>query len=118
MKRLTERERTWVGTGISKKPMVDDAHLKSHLTEHASMLITKLAYLEDAEEDGRLIVLPCKTVWFIADKGTEYAMVMQKPIEYLDLYEISKIDKGGRHYSTKETAELALLKMRRDNLNV
>ena len=56
MVRLTKRERNGTGVGISKKPLVDE----NHLTEYASMIITKLADYEDADENNRVIFLPCK----------------------------------------------------------
>lgn len=68
----------------------------------------KLAEYENAEEEGRLVVLPCNTVWFILDQNSPYAMVMPRSIEDLCLHEINKIDKDGRYWSSKEKAEKAL----------
>lgn len=67
--------------------------------------IDKLGHYETEEEQGLLIHLPCKTVYFIVDKGTKFAMVMQKSIDDLKIYEIKNIDKDGRYWSTKEKAE-------------
>lgn len=66
----------------------------------------KLGELEDAEEDGRLVVLPCGTVYFIHNKA-----IRTKSILDLLLWEIDGIDKGGEHWSTREKAEKALKEM-------
>ena len=71
----------------------------------------KLAAYEDAEEQGLLLRLPCNKVWFICDKGTEYATVMSKDIDDLTGYEVRKIDRDGRYWSTKEKAEAKLAEM-------
>lgn len=71
----------------------------------------KLKDIEDAEEQGLLLRLPCKVVWFICDKGTKYATVMSKSINDLTVYEIRKIDKDGRYWSSKKKAEAKLAEM-------
>lgn len=71
----------------------------------------KLAAYEDAEEQGLLLRLPCNEVWFICDKGTKYATVMSKSINDLTVYEIRKIDKDGRYWSSKKKAEAKLAEM-------
>ena len=68
--------------------------------------IKKLAEYETAEEDGRLVVLPCGTVYFIHNKA-----IRTKSILDLLLWEIDGIDKGGEHWSTREKAEKALKEM-------
>lgn len=68
----------------------------------------KLATFEDMEEQGRIVKLPCKTVYNIVDKGTKYATVMSKDIKDLTLYDIEGIDKKGYYFSTKEKAERAM----------
>ena len=73
--------------------------------------IDKLAEYETAEEEGRLVVLPCDTVYFICDKGTKDAHVRTKSILDLLLWEIDGIDKGGEYWSTREKAEKALKEM-------
>lgn len=65
----------------------------------------KLADYEDAEEQG------FNDVWFICDKGTKYATVMSKSINDLTVYEIRKIDKDGRYWSSKKKAEAKLAEM-------
>lgn len=71
----------------------------------------KLAAYEDAEEHGLILRLPCNEVWFICDKGTKYATVMSKSINDLTVYEIRKIDKDGRYWSSKKKAESKLAEM-------
>ena len=66
----------------------------------------KLAEYETAEKDGRLVVLPCGTVYFIHNKA-----IRTKSILDLLLWEIDGIDKGGEHWSTREKAEKALKEM-------
>lgn len=69
--------------------------------------LQKMGKFEDAEEDGRLLILPCKTVYFIVDKNTKYATVMSKDIRNLSLFEIEGIDVNGYYFSTREKAESA-----------
>ena len=69
-------------------------------------IIDKLAEYETAEEEGRLVVLPCGTVYFIHNKA-----IRTKSILDLLLWEIDGIDKGGEHWSTREKAEKALKEM-------
>ena len=73
--------------------------------------IEKLAAYEDAEEQGLILRLPCNEVWFICDKGTKYATVMSKSINDLTVYEIRKIDKDGRYWSSKKKAEAKMAEM-------
>ena len=74
----------------------------------------KLGELEDAEEEGRLVVLPCDTVYFICDKGAKDAHVRTKSILDLLVYDINGIDKDGRYWSVKEEAEKALKEMNKN----
>ena len=75
----------------------------------------RLANREQAEEQGLLLRLPCNEVWFICDKGTKYATVMSKSINDLTVYEIRKIDKDGRYWSSKKKAEAKLAEMEGDS---
>ena len=100
MERLTKKERNWNGTGISKEPLTE----ATCLTEYASKILTKLADYEDAEEDGRLIILPCNIVWTITDVGKKYAGIVPRFIQELTLYEIYGIDECGKDFSSKEAA--------------
>lgn len=77
----------------------------------------KLGEYEDLEEQGRLIKLPCKYVWFIVDKNSpEYATVMGKPITDISIYEVFNIDKNNcKYYSTRDAAEAKLKELRCNN---
>lgn len=77
----------------------------------------KLKEYEDLEEQGRLIKLPCEDVYYIVDiNNPRYAMVMQRPIRELAIYEIEDIDKNGcKYFSTKEKAEAKLKELRGSN---
>ena len=64
MERLTRKERTRTGSGVSKEPLIDRDF--DRLSEYCINILTKLADYEDLEEQGRLIKLPCKVgdvVW-------------------------------------------------------
>lgn len=74
--------------------------------------INKLAEYEALEGQGQLLKLPCRTVWFICDKNTEFATVMSKPIRDLCIYEIEGIDKKGYYWSSEEKAEAELKRIK------
>lgn len=78
----------------------------------AGQAIDKLAEYENAEKEGRLVVLPCDTVYFIWDKSSGISHVRAKSILDLSLREILGIDKDGRYWSVKEEAEKALENMK------
>lgn len=73
--------------------------------------LNKLAEYETAEEDGRLVVLPCDTVYFIWNKSSGISHVRAKSILDLYLHEILGIDRDGRYWSAREEAEKALKEM-------
>lgn len=73
--------------------------------------LKKFKEYEDLDEQGLLLRLPCNKVWFICDKGTEYATIMSKDIDDLTGYEVRKIDRDGRYWSTKEKAKAKLAEM-------
>lgn len=77
-------------------------------------MVKKLANYEDLEEQGKLVKLPCKDVYFIVDiNNPKYAMVMKRPIRELAIYGIEDIDKEGcKYFSTKEKAEAKLKELR------
>lgn len=79
--------------------------------------LRKLKDYEDLEEQGRLIKLPCKDVYFIVDiNSPRYAMVMKRPIRELAIYEIESIDKENcKYFSTEEKAEAKLKELRCNN---
>lgn len=110
MERLTENKRNSDGTGVSKQSLIDRPG-KGYPSNYARSIVTRLAELEDLEEQGRLLRLPCNEVWFICDKGTKYATVMSKSINDLTVYEIRKIDKDGRYWSSKKKAEAKMAEM-------
>lgn len=75
-------------------------------------IIDKLAEYETAEDEGRLVVLPCDTVYFVWNKSSGISHVRAKSILDLSLHEILEIDKDGRYWSVKEEAEKALKEMK------
>ena len=81
------------------------------MTRWAEKAKEKLAEYETADEDGRLVVLPCDTVYFIWNKSSGISHVRAKSILDLSLHEILGIDKDGRYWSVKEEAEKALKEM-------
>lgn len=68
----------------------------------------KLGELEDAEDEGRLVALPCDTVYFIYVNKNGRAHVRAKSILDLYLHEILGIDRDGRYWSAREEAEKSL----------
>ena len=68
----------------------------------------------DLEEQGRLVKLPCKDVYYIVDiNNPKYAMVMKRPIRELAIYDIENIDKENcKYFSTEEKAEAKLKELR------
>lgn len=79
--------------------------------------LTKFKEYQQLEEQGRLIKLPCKDVYFVADiNEPKYAMVMKRPIRELAIYEIESIDKENcKYFSTEEKAEAKLKELRGEN---
>ena len=77
-------------------------------------VIDKLAEYEDLEEQGGLIKLPCKDVYFIVDANNpKYALVMRRSVRELAICEIEKIDKKDcKYFSTEEKAEAKLKELR------
>lgn len=74
----------------------------------------KLREYETAEEEGRLVALPCDTVYFIYVNKNGRAHVRAKSILDLLVYDINGIDKDGRYWSVKEEAEKALKEMKKN----
>lgn len=72
---------------------------------------------QQLEEQGRLVKLPCKDVYFIVDiNNPKYAMVMKRPIRELAIYEIEDIDKENcKYFSTEKKAEEKLKELRCGN---
>ena len=92
----------------------EDGYERVSIWTKNQQLIDKLAYYEDLEEQGRLVKLPCKDVYFIIDiNNPKYAMVMKKPIRELPIYEIEDIDKENcKYFSTEEKAKVKLKELR------
>lgn len=69
---------------------------------------------EDLDVQDRLVKLPCKYVWRIADtKSPKYAFTIKSPITELRIYEIEDIDKEGcKYFSTEEKATAKLKELR------
>ncbi len=90
--------------------VVDNEYSKANYNR----ILTKLGDYEDLEEQGRLIKLPCKDVYYIIDiNNPKYAMVTKKPIRELAIYEIENIDKENcKYFSTEEKAEAKLKELR------
>ena len=104
MERLTKRNSDGiVGT-----------ELKYYNYNNFQKMARKLAEYEDLEEQGRLIKLPYKDVYFIVDAKTpKYALVMKRSVRDLAIYEIEKVDKKNcKYFSTKEKAEARLKELR------
>ena len=82
--------------------------------DYKNLLIERLGKYEDLEEQGRLVKLPCKDVYFVADiNEPKYAMDMKRPIRELAIYEIESIDKENcKYFSTEEKAEAKLKELR------
>lgn len=109
MERLTQKapdsEMVWFK---DKERLFEPCEMSAH---QSRLAIAKLAAYEQDEDQGLLLRLPCNKVWFICDKGTKYATVMSKSINDLTVYEIRKIDKDGRYWSSKKKAEAKLTEM-------
>lgn len=107
MERLTESNPSWIDDELWESACEPDC-------EEIDAVYRKLKDYEDLDEQGRLIKLPCKYVWFIADKNSpEYAIVMGKPITDISIYEVFNIDKNNcKYYSTRDAAEAKLKELR------
>ena len=108
MERLTRRSAN--GTGIYATPSGEPVKWE----DNRHNVLQKLADYEDLEEQGRLVILPCKYVYYIVDiNNPRYAMVTKSPIRELAIYEIENIDKSGcKYFSTEEKAEAKLKELR------
>ena len=123
MERLTEQ----TAYGILVKENYEKESLKTlyscygeksnpHYTncEEGYCAMEKLGKYEDLEEQGRLVKLPCKDVYYIVDiNNPKYAMVMKRPIRELAIYDIENIDKENcKYFSTEGKAEAKLKELR------
>ena len=108
MERLTRRSAN--GTGVYATPSGEPVKWE----DNRHNVLQKLADYEDLEEQGRLVILPCKDVYFIVDAKTpKYALVMKRSVRDLTIYEIEKVDKKNcKYFSTKEKAEARLKELK------
>lgn len=82
--------------------------------KHLAEWLEELKEYQQLEEQGRLIKLHYKDVYFIVDiNNPRYAMVMKRSIRELAIYEIESIDKKNcKYFSTEEKAEAKLKELR------
>lgn len=101
---------------VASRMFDDRVHCIKCAEEHEQLAewLTQLKEHQQLEEQGGLIKLPCKDVYFIVDiNNLKYAMVMKRPIRELTIYEIENIDKSGcKYFSTEEKAEAKLKELR------
>jgi hypothetical protein len=107
MERLTESNPSWIDDELWERACEPGC-------EEIDAVYRKLKDYEDLEEQGRLVILPCKYVYYIVDiNNPKYAMVTKRPIRELAVYEIEDIDKENcKYFSTKEKAEAKLKELR------
>ena len=107
MERLTESNPSWIDDELWESACEPDC-------EEIDAVYRKLKDYEDLEEQGRLIKLPMKYVYFIVDANNpKYALVMKKSIRELAIYEIESIDKENcKYFSTEEKAKVKLKELR------
>ena len=106
----TKRYTTKEGECLFCKNCIEHSNCEAECNA-INICIKKLSVYETAEEEGRLVVLPCEVAWYIVNKGTPYAMIMPVSINILRIIEIRNIDIDGIYYSTHEEAEKALKEM-------
>lgn len=106
MERLTRED--WKNENSMMWEKVNDLNIDESVKKSMKDVLKKLAEYEDLEDQGKLLKLPCDTVWFILERNTEHAAVMSKPVRDLTIYEIEGIDKKGYYWSTEELAKDAL----------
>lgn len=107
MERLTESNPSWIDDELWERACEPGC-------EEIDAVYRKLKDYEDLEEQGRLVILPCKYVYYIVDiNNPKHAMVMKRPIRELAIYEIEDIDKENcKYFSTKGKAEEKLKELR------
>lgn len=82
--------------------------------EQLAEWLEELKEYKALDEQSRLVILPCKYVYYIIDANNpRYAMVMKSSIRELTIYEIENIDKENcKYFSTEEKAEARLKELR------
>lgn len=85
--------------------------------EQLAEWLEKLKEYKALEAEGKLVILPCKYVYYIVDiNNSGYAKVAKRFIKVLSVYEIENIDKENcKYFSTKEKAEAKLEELRGNN---
>lgn len=113
--RKTEQyERFYKREYLETMPLTSSAIKEYWEHRQVAEYLKKFKEYQQLEEQGRLIKLPCKDVYFIVDiNNLKYAMVMKKSIRELAIYEIESIDKENcKYFSTEEKAEAKLKELR------
>lgn len=110
MERLTESNPSWIDDELWESACEPSC-------EEIDAVYRKLKDYEDLEEQGSLVILPCKYVYYIVDiNNPRYAKVAKRFIKVLAIYEIENIDKENcKYFSTKEKAEAKLKELRCNN---
>ena len=109
----TKRYTTKEGECLFCKNCIEHSNCEAECNA-INICINKLAEYETAEEEGRLVALPCDTVYFIYVNKNGRAHVRAKSILDLYLHEILGIDRDGRYWSAREEAEKALKEMKKN----
>lgn len=113
--RQTERmENNFGRSQLEEKPMMGNLNIMKHYWEHRQVAkwLKELKEYRDLEEQGRLIVLPCK----IGDKvyiiGSKYRRGYFENYINTGKFDITDLPKlGNSVFLTKEKAEKALTEM-------
>ena len=106
MERLTRRSAN--GTGVYATPSGEPVEWENNRHN----VLQKLADYEDLEEQGRLVILPCKYVYYIVDINNN-KWIAKRFIRVLAICEVENIDKENcKYFSTKEKAEAKLKELR------
>lgn len=101
---MTERERLieiFKNTKYKAYECTPETTVANQFSEYA------LNHIVDEFLKKGVIVPPCKVVWYIENRCTEYQCVTGVSIENLPLHIVRNLDKY-RYYATKEEAEKAL----------
>lgn len=106
MERLTESNPLWIDDELWERACEPDC-------EEIDAVYRKLKEYEDLEEQGRLVILPCKYVYYIVDINNNNRWIAKRFIKVLSICEIENIDKENcKYFSTKEKAEAKLIELR------
>ena len=113
--RQTERmENNFGRSQLEEKPMMGNLNIMKHYWEHRQVAkwLKELKEYRDLEEQGRLIVLPCKIGDTIYITGSRYRRGRIESWINTGKFRISDMEELGKHiFLTKEEAEKALEEM-------